>query len=119
MTYPNAAGHRGDPTSREAANKIDTQTLCRLVYGAVEEHWGKFGEPISPDAIALDLEIHWNSIRPRVTQLIRLGKLKITDRNGFTIFGNRCYRVAPRLEDVPLKQEGVANETEAAKIAGQ
>lgn len=72
-TYPIRAGFKGAETSRAAAESINASVL----RGKVLDAYRRFG-PMTADQCAEALRIDRLSIRPRCSELKRLGKLRDT-----------------------------------------
>lgn len=71
--YPVSAGFKGTDTSRAAAETINASVL----RGKVLDAYRRFG-PMTADQCAEALRIDRLSIRPRCSELKRLGKLRDT-----------------------------------------
>lgn len=74
MTYPHAAGAQPVDTSIDAAASIDAATLRRQVV-AVMARWP---EGLTADEVAAVLGRDRLAIRPRLTELKRLGLIRDT-----------------------------------------
>jgi len=72
MTYPHTAGHAPVDTSIEAAEQIDAATLRRQVV-AVMARWP---EGLTADEVAAVLGRDRLAIRPRLSELKRLGLVR-------------------------------------------
>lgn len=72
-TYPQAAGFKGTDTSRQAAETIDAGTLRAKVLQTIRAHG-----PMTADECADHLRLSILSIRPRLSELRNLGKLRDT-----------------------------------------
>ena len=69
-TYPHAAGWKARETSRAAAERITAGTLRAMVLICFN-----YSGPMTADECAAKLETSILSIRPRCTELSRLGRL--------------------------------------------
>ena len=72
-TYPHTAGHKEPTTSKDAAATTDAPRL----RGMVERALRVFG-PMTADGVADNLALSCLSIRPRLSELRRLGKIAPT-----------------------------------------
>lgn len=73
MTYPNAAGFKEPTTSREAAESTDAPRLRAMV-----EHAMRIFGPMTADETAYKLALPILSVRPRLSELRRLGRIVST-----------------------------------------
>lgn len=71
--YPHAAGHRGVPTSEAAARSVDAEGLRWAVRRALED-----GGPMTADECAAAMGLSVLSVRPRFSELKRLGRIAET-----------------------------------------
>lgn len=69
-SYPHIAGSRREGTSANAAESIDAGTLRKAVLAELEKDG-----PMTPDECAGKLRLSVLSIRPRFTELKRLGSV--------------------------------------------
>jgi len=70
--YPDFPGHKGAETSRQAAEKI--APTVKAAHRQILAEFGP-GESLSADEIAKRIERSPYYVRPRVSELVRLGKL--------------------------------------------
>lgn len=75
--YPNSPGYKDGTTSREAAKAIETSGRALTLRERVE-HYFLSGRTGTSDEVAEWLHESPFSIRPRVTELYRQGKLERT-----------------------------------------
>lgn len=73
MTYPTTPGYKADGTSEYAANTTDAVTLRELAYQSLRK------ADKTADEVAADLGLDRLAIRPRITELVRLGRVKKTE----------------------------------------
>ena len=71
--YPDVAGYRRTETSRQAALSVDAETMRGYVLAAYAHH-----PPMTPDECAALLRQSILTVRPRCSELRRLGKLTTT-----------------------------------------
>lgn len=74
MTYPTTPGFKADGTSEYAANTTDSGTLRELTYQSLRK------ADKTADEVANDLGLDRLAIRPRITELVRLGRVRKTER---------------------------------------
>jgi hypothetical protein len=79
--YPNSPGWKGGETSREAGNAIsaDAKNLRGKVLSLMRD---LAPEALTADQIAIRLRRSILSVRPRVSELARLGKLVSVEERG-------------------------------------
>lgn len=73
FSYPHRAGFKTSGTSRDAARQVgDLQELQRLVLEAIQAN------PSTPDEVAAVLGRSVLGIRPRFSELSKMGKIRPT-----------------------------------------
>lgn len=72
-SYPARPGYKREGTSKLAAESVNAPTLRDRVLGVLKD----FGS-LTPDEIARTVGLPITSIRPRCSELLRLGKIKET-----------------------------------------
>ena len=83
--YPTDAGWTDNETGREAAQDIDATTLRGKCLALLREKGA-----MTPDECALALGIHWQSIRPRFTELKLIGVIEDTGERRRNDTGKRA-----------------------------
>lgn len=73
QTYPITPGFKAPGTSEYAANTTDAVTLRELAYQSLRK------SDKTADEVAADLGIDRLAIRPRITELVRLGRVRKTE----------------------------------------
>lgn len=70
--YPYTPGHQGGDTSREAAESMEKSAprLRRICFNALRDNG-----PSTPDELAARLGLSILSVRPRVTELAKAGRI--------------------------------------------
>lgn len=88
MTYPNEPGWKARDTSREAAAGVAkiAPTLRQRVLEALRER------PGTPEEIAGRLGVPVMNVRPRTSELFRLGLIEDTGHRGAAMGGRRAIR---------------------------
>lgn len=87
--YPHKAGYRKDECSKEAARRIDGTLNERqeLVYKALQT----YPNGATSEQIALFLHKPALSIKPRMTELLLMGKIRKSGRKSKTEMGGVCH----------------------------
>lgn len=90
-TYPFSAGYRDTDTSEAAAQSVDAKTLRAKVLDTISRHG-----PLTADETAGKIGCNILSIRPRLTELKRLGKITDTGERRENLSGRKAavYRLA-------------------------
>lgn len=83
-TYPEAPGWKGTDTSREAGQTVDAETLRELVLAQVAKCDG------TADEIATALGVDRLAIRPRCSELKRLGQIRDSRQRRSNVSGKRA-----------------------------
>lgn len=84
-SYPETPGYRPTDTSYAAAQSVDASKLQKLVVGALAQYG-----PMSADECAGKLGCNILSIRPRLTELKRLGRVIDTGERRKNSSGRRA-----------------------------
>lgn len=83
--YPQVPGWKSRETSRQAAERIDASTLRAKVLECIKAHG-----PCTADEAAAHLRIDRLSVRPRCSELARLGKLHDSGERRLNASGKRA-----------------------------
>lgn len=78
MTYPERAGFKAEGTSQDAANAIEGSGRAALIRSRVLAYYD--GHDATPDEVAEALGESILSVRPRVSELFKQGKLRLTGK---------------------------------------
>lgn len=86
--YPDAAGYKErDGTSEEGAERLTRSGRARTLRDQVKWYFdsGRIG---TADEVAHALRVHFLSIRPRLSELRKMGLIEPTDNRAKSITGN-------------------------------
>lgn len=81
-------GYRRRDTSKAAAEAVRAKPMREIVFDVI----ASAPVPLSPDDVADILGKGVLSIRPRVTELAKAGRIEDSGRRGLTDDGRRCIR---------------------------
>lgn len=97
--YPSSPGYKEDSTSREAAEAMQP-SAARLRSSALNYLKGFYPRGFTADEIASHLTLSILSIRPRISELFRLGLIEKTGERRLNESGNSAHvwRVKPARE---------------------
>jgi len=103
--YPSTAGYKKEGTSKEAALSIDASTLRAKALQVIASSQG-----LTADEVAEKMNMSVLSIRPRVTELKRMGRIEETgvtrkNQSGRNAAVYRIRAVEGQLQMFSLKQQ--------------
>jgi predicted HTH transcriptional regulator len=87
--YPHSAGFQKDDCSKEAAHNVN-RTLSerqKLVFNALKSH----ANGATSEEIAQALDKPALSVKPRLTELLLMGKIRKSGKKGKTQLGGNCH----------------------------
>jgi len=88
--YPNEPGWKGRDTSREAAAGVGSKasTVRELVLECITANALTHG--LTADECATMLSLHYGTVRPRCSELSRMGKIQDSGLRRPNVNGKRC-----------------------------